>query len=160
MDTEESQVPSQPAPQHQGLLRAQSTKTMLSKRTSQGRDSVFFTFQFFTKTCVLRKPRSRKSIAGRGRHSDSARNRKLWTVRSTLLIKWFIYGNILYPNMIQTCQKDQEPMHQFQEWMLGTINASNISVLSPNEDLCRKAVHMPMTKAERRHLDTWFRQLD
>lgn len=124
MDTEESQVPNQPAPQQQGLLRAQSTKKMLSKRTSQGRDSVFFTCQFFTKACVLRKPRSRKSIAGRGRHSDSARNRKLWIVRSTLLIKWFIYGNILYSNMIQTCQKDQEPMYQFQEWMLENISAT------------------------------------
>lgn len=117
MDTEESQVPNQLAPQQQGLLRAQSTKTMLAKRTSQGRDSVFFTCQFFTKTCVLRKPRSQKSIAGRGRHSDSARNRKLWTVRSTLLIKWFIYGNILYSKMIQTCQKEQRPKHQFQEWL-------------------------------------------
>lgn len=134
MDMEESQVPSQPAPQQQGLLRAQSTKKMLSKRTSQGRDSVFFTCQFFTKTCVLRKPRSRKSIAGRGRHSDSARNRKLWIVRSTLLIKWFIYGNILYSNMIQTCQKrpgTYAPVPRMNAW---EHQCQNISVLSPNED--------------------------
>lgn len=43
----------------------------------KGRDSVFLICQFITKTCVLRKPRSWKSIAGRGRHSDSARKRKL-----------------------------------------------------------------------------------